>query len=294
MSLEVKIWDVRHGSSAVIKTPNNKMIVYDLGVGSDSSNDDTFSPISYLKSKYPNLYLDLIIISHPDKDHIYDLLNIDVPNDFRCWERPKSVDNEVELSYETATSDFDKSIFKKYLDICNRYNKTTPWEREPYNPKNNGNVEMYTYFPKLDINSSQKNNHSIILVIKYQGYTLLLSGDNEKASWKWLIDNNPDYRGTLFLQAIKDTNVFLAPHHGRESGYSDELLSLLEENLKIVLISDGPKGPTSVTEKYSRKTKGMVTKKNSKLELRKVITTRNDGRIKLVIENNNLEISTLK
>ena len=293
MSLEIKFWDVRHGSSAIIKTPNNKMIAYDLGVGSNSNDDDTFSPISYLKSKIPNFFLDLIVISHPDKDHIYDLLNIDIPNDFRCWERPKSVDNEVNVSYKNATSDFDKKIFMKYLDICNRYKRTTPWEIEPFNPKVNGNVEMYAYFPKLDIKDSRKNNHSIVIVIKYQGFTLLLSGDNEKESWKWLIANNPDYRGVHFLQAIKGTQVLLAPHHGRESGYSDELLSLLETNLKIVLISDGQKGSTSVTEKYSLKTKGMVVKKKSKSEERKVLTTRNDGRIKLLIENNKLVISTV-
>jgi beta-lactamase superfamily II metal-dependent hydrolase len=294
MSLEIKIWDVKHGSSAIIKTPNNKMIAYDLGVGSNSNNDDTFSPISYLKSKIPNFFLDLIIISHPDRDHIYDILNVEISSDFRCWERPKSVDTDVKLSYEAASSDFDKEIFKKYLDICNRYNKTTPWEAETYNPKVNGNVEIYAYFPILDIEDNRKNNHSIVIVIKYQGFTLLLSGDNEKASWKWLIANNPEYHGMHFLQAIKDTQVLLAPHHGRESGFSDELLSLLEKNLRIVLISDGPKGSTSVTEKYSLKTKGMIIKKNSKLEQRKVVTTRNDGRIKLVIENNSLVISTAK
>ncbi len=131
-------------------------------------------------------------------------------------------------------------------------------------------------------------------MIKYQGFTLLLSGDNEKTSWKWLISNNPDYRGMHFLQAIKDTQVLLAPHHGRESGYSDELLSLLEKDLKIVLISDGQKGSTSVTEKYSLKTKGMIVKKKSKSVERKVVSTRNDGRIKLLIENNKLVISTVK
>ena len=161
MSLEIKFWDVRHGSSAIIKTPNNKMIAYDLGIGSNSNDDDTFSPISYLKSKTTNFFLDLIIISHPDKDHIHDLLNIEIPNDFRFWERPKSVDNEVNISYKTATSDYDKSIFKKYLDICDRYNMTTPWEKEVYNPKVNGNVEIYVYFPKLDTKDSPKNNHSI-------------------------------------------------------------------------------------------------------------------------------------
>lgn len=294
MSLEIKIWDVKHGSSAIIKTPNNKMIAYDLGIGSNSNNDDAFSPISYLKRKYPNFFLDLIIISHPDKDHIYDLLNIEIMNDFRYWERPKAVDDDVKISYENAPSDLDRSIFKKYLEICKKYNRTTPWEEEPYNPKNNGNVEIFVYFPIMEIKDSRKNNHSIVLVIKFQGYTLLLSGDNEEASWKWLIVNNPEYQGMHFLEAIKGTQVLLASHHGRKSGYSDELLSLLEEKLQIVLISDGPKGPTSVPEMYSLKSKGMIIKKNSKSELRKVITTRNDGRIKLVIENNSLVISTVK
>lgn len=71
--LEIVFWDVQHGS---IRTPNGLNIVQDLGIGSYSS-DEKFSPLLHLKSKYKVEGLDEVIISHPHKDHIQDIINFD-------------------------------------------------------------------------------------------------------------------------------------------------------------------------------------------------------------------------
>lgn len=47
--VEMVFWDVQHGHATYIKTPNNKHIVIDLGIGDYSGNDSTFSPLKQLK-----------------------------------------------------------------------------------------------------------------------------------------------------------------------------------------------------------------------------------------------------
>jgi hypothetical protein len=49
--LEFVFWDVQHGHACYIKTPNNRHMVVDLGIGSYSENR-SFSPLLHLKNKY--------------------------------------------------------------------------------------------------------------------------------------------------------------------------------------------------------------------------------------------------
>jgi competence protein ComEC len=49
--LYLRVWDVKHGSATYIKTPNGRYIVLDLGVGSFSKGDNTFSPLLFIKDK---------------------------------------------------------------------------------------------------------------------------------------------------------------------------------------------------------------------------------------------------
>ena len=105
----------------------------------------------------------------------------------------------------------------------------------------------------------------------------MLPGDNEEPSWKALL--------TLpqFVEDVKDVTILLAPHHGRMAGYYSELFNYLKPELTI--ISDGPFGDTSATDRYSKVSKGkyIISKKNSVIN-RNCVTTRNDGVIRVEVE----------
>jgi len=80
-----------------------------------------------------------------------------------------------------------------------------------------------------------------------------------------------------FRQALRETNVYVASHHGREGGCSDDVAALLT-NVYYVVISD--KGYAHDTQKtipfYSKIAKGGPFRDEQQ---RRVLTTRNDGRI---------------
>lgn len=272
MTLEIVFWDVQHGSAAYIKTPGGKHIVQDLGSGSYKKSDPGFSPLLRLKEKYGIKKLDEVIITHPHKDHIDDIMNFDALCP-RVINKPKNIE-KTEIIKNTREE--DRHIFEKYFKIERLYNTPVPPENDPNFPNNNGGVKIETFIPNL--NYSNINNFSVVTVIKYENYKIILPGDNEPSSWNELLEKSE------FKEAIRDADVLLASHHGRKSGFCEEIFKYF--NPKLTIISDGRFCDTSATDRYSNVTQGFTVshRKTGHNERRKCLTTRNDGVIVVKVE----------
>ena len=265
MTLEIVFWDVQHGNASYIKTPNGKHIVCDLGTGSYESSSKEFSPLLHLKNKYGVTKLDWVIISHPHKDHISDIVNFDKLSP-TILSRPKHLPEEDIMK---NVRDEDKHLFEKYFEINKRYSEPITPENNLKLPKNTGGVDIETFVPK-SCSTSNINNHSIVTVVSYAQSKVILTGDNEPPSWKELLGK------TSFVNAIKDADILLAPHHGRDSGFHKELFDHFSPYLTI--ISDGRFCDTSATDRYDDVTKGWtVYYRSGGNEKRFCLTTRNDG-----------------
>ena len=145
---------------------------------------------------------------------------------------------------------------------------------------------MKTFIPS-QASTSNLNNHSVVTVLEYSGVKILIPGNNEPPSWEELL-KRPD-----FATAIAGTDVLVAPHHGRDSGFHSPLFDHFRP--LITLISDGRSVGTSVTSKYSEVSSGWdVDKRSGGKEKRYCVTTRNDGM--LVVEVNHIpnQIGSLK
>lgn len=275
--MELVIWDVQHGSAAYLKTPAGKHIVIDLGSGDCSANNTSFSPLLYLKNKCGVGQIDEVIITHPHTDHIDDIFNFDTLSP-RVLCRPKHLLKD-DIIKANPGKDMRKTV--KYLEINNRYSQPVKEAENPENAKNNGGVSISAFIP-LECGASNINNHSVVTVIEYLGVKLLIPGDNESVSWQELL-NKTDFRN-----AIKGTNIFVASHHGRESGYCSDLFQHFTPEL--VIISDGPCVGTSSTDNYTKIATGWEVYKRSEGERspyeRKCLTTRNDGTIVVKIGKN--------
>jgi len=254
-------WDVQHGHATYIKT-DYQHIVVDLGVGSFGAGNE-FSPLIHLKKRYGLSHLDGVIITHPHSDHLYDIFNFDELSPRVLWRPAHLTDEEI----KKGNSSTDTTYVEKYIEISHRYN--SPVTNDPFKSENNGGVEFKIFVPQK-CSTSNLNNHSLVAVVSHAGSKMLIPGDNESASWNELLDD------PLFANSIKDVDVILAPHHGREAGYSEKLFSLISPYITIV--SDGAETDTSATYRYSKKSKGWkVHKRSGESEIRKCLTTRKDG-----------------
>lgn len=262
--IKVIFWDVQHGHAAYLVTPN-KSIVFDLGMGSYGPSGKEFSPLLHLKSKYRVKQLDAVVITHPHSDHLYDISNFNALSP-RVLRRPKHL-TEEEIRKGNPQS--DREYVEKYLEINQRYNTPVADSENPFRETNNGGVKFDFFTPK-DCSRSNLNNHSIVTVISHATSKIVITGDNECASWNELLNDE------AFKTSTKGTDILLASHHGRESGYSEALFEHISPYLTIV--SDGAETDTSATDRYSTKSRGWtVHKRDGTSDVRKCLTTRNDG-----------------
>lgn len=107
-------------------------------------------------------------------------------------------------------------------------------------------------------NSGEKhNNHSYVLRIKYAGVSIILGGDAESEVWEDIVN--------AYGIGLKCT-VLKASHHGRDSGYYQPAVRLM--NPELTLVSVGKKPETCAANKYKNYSD-------------KVLTTRLSGNIVL-------------
>lgn len=252
------VWDVQLGLAIHVKAPNGKYIVIDLGTGTYESGNS--SPLR--KRMFDNIAY--MIITHPHLDHISDILNFDI-NSPKILQRAKSLTNEEVME---GVRYCDKAKFEKYCDINDRYNSPVRYDDEnnTENPDNYGGLEIQT-FSTSACDHSNFNNFSIITIFKFSGIKVVVCGDNEKDSFDLLM------RRSDFKDAVRNADVLVAPHHGRESAYHSEFVSLV--NPRITIISDTTKSDASAVDKYAQKSRGWKVRG----EERKCLTTRNDGNI---------------
>ena len=274
-ALEFTFWDVQHGNATHIKTPNGRNIIVDLGDGEDPFGITRFSPLAKLSDdRFTGI--DKLIITHPHRDHLDDIDNLD-GFDVSTLLRPKWL-TEADIRGGNKSQDADK--VSKYLAFSARFNQPIDAGNSGSVPANWGGAAFRHYMSKT-VPRDNLNNHSIVTVAEFASSKALIPGDNESPSWLELL------KQSKFVSELPGIDVLLAPHHGREAGFCSELFDA-GLNPRITIISDDQAGSTSVTSKYAGKTTGwgVFIGGASTTEKRKCLTTRYDGTIRVKFGRN--------
>ena len=266
----------------MLSPPSGHVVVVDLG------RSDSFSPLGWLRGKTHTI--DSLVITHPHGDHIDEILDLDT-HDFRMrqlW-RPKWLtENEIREANQVR---YEEKV-DCYLEMSERYSETIPNEELVGNPAVTGGVSI-TKYASTSCGRGNINNHSGVVVFKYLGLTVVIPGDNEPPSWRELLAN------TQFVDAAANPDIFVASHHGRESGYYAHLFNAAQGigKPRLCVVSDGRVQDTDATNRYSYHARGWPVFSRSSREsaTRFCVTTRTDGFINITIgrnENTFLKVTT--
>jgi len=278
MTLKITFFDVQHGNATYIKTPNGTHILHDLGTGTLNNNTE-FSPVHYLKNQNVDR-LNYLIISHPHKDHIEDILNIDMINP-SVFTRPIIPSSFLNDSIKNANAD-DEKIYRKYIDISNKYTGNVNPETDPGDSKNNGGVNIETF--KASGDDTDLNYYSLVTLISYGGAKILLTGDNNPKSINELMENSS------FTSKTENIDILLTPHHGRKSSYVSKFVKHLNPILTIISDKkDDENKELSAVNSYSKNSRGFNVHHNTGSKERFCLTTRQDGTITTQFSNGNGE-----
>lgn len=267
--VEIVVWDVQHGSACFIKTARGLHVVQDLGTGSIDGCNHDFSPLKHLYYKYRVQTLDAVIISHPHSDHLDDIQNLRL---FRIGQlvRPQHLAPREVLNGNPPNR---LDVVHNYLELTRLFPNAISRNSLALPTINDGDVTIEMFLPRT-CSTKNLNNHSIVSVVAAGGVKVVIPGDNEQQSWWELLDESS------FVEAIKGADVLIASHHGRESGFCEEIFEFFTP--KLCVISDGPATSTNISSAYSEVASGwLVNRRYGSAVERYCLTTRSDGPISL-------------
>lgn len=214
--LNIVFLDVGEGDAIYIHTPKGKHILVDTG------RYDKYTPaknviLPYLHSRGIE-QLDLLVLTHPDSDHIGGAL--DIINNIRVT---KIIDNGTKTSsrlYERLYSLIkDKDI--TLVSAPNNYNI---------------NIDKSMGLTVLKPDNTIKNNNnedSIILKLERKGLKALLMGDNETNSYSLLKKN------------IEGVNILKVGHHGSKRSINQKMIDLLHPQNAVISVGTNRYGHPS-------------------------------------------------
>ena len=262
--MRIIFYDVEHGSCTHIITPNNKHILIDVGSKTDKSIVD------YICTKYfngRNGAIDALIITHPHEDHIYDIPKLYQRLTPKILYRPKAA---FDIAPKAQTP-LHINIADSANNMNATYNSPVSDEDSIENPSAVGGVKIAIVPPVASLQDKDDlNTYSMLAIVEYEGYKIVLSGDNPKRQLQYMVDNN--FHGIRNL--VSNATILLAPHHGRTGEFCKDFFDCV--NPILTIISD-----KSIEHTTQEESSSIYKGRGANLygRDRYVLTTRNDGDI---------------
>ncbi len=254
--MEIRVLDVAHGFCAYIVTNNNKIVLIDCG-----RNEETgFEPSVYLTQRGYGV-IERLTVSNYDEDHLSDLPKILRRFKIRTLTRNFSVSADELEALKLETGPIAPGM-GALLGIIREYSQEIT-----LGPDESGGVK-FSHFYNNYPNFKDTNNLSLVTFLTYESVRMVFPGDLEREGWLALLEHDS------FRRNLGRVNIFVASHHGRESGYCEEVFDYCNPNL--VIISDESIQYDTQAVDYSQHSSGIMFDGQV---LRKVLTTRSDGMI---------------
>lgn len=253
--MKFQVFDVGHGFCAQAVAQNNNVLLFDCGHKSYPEN----RPSVFLPN-WGCTGIEWLFVTNFDEDHISDLPQLRQRLPISVLMSNKSISPEQLRSLKLKSGPITPAM-ESLLDILDTYT-----ERVTAPPSIPG-IEYATFFNRYKIDFDDTNNISLVVFLRIGNLSIVIPGDLEAPGWKTLL------QGQDFRDRLSNVNVFIASHHGRESGYCPEVFKYCRPG--VIVFSDGPiqYETQEMAAVYSQHAKGITMNG----VIRKVISTRNDG-----------------
>ena len=281
--MALRIWDVEHGACAMLHHVLNAVAGRLAMI--DSGDTCGWTPAGFITGNLRRRGLDYLFITNADQDHMSGLQGL--------WDAGIS----VPVMHHNPT--FGAAAFaavkrqsgpltrdaQRYMQNLDTFTEPI---RFPFNAGMGGITATMFYNPWPQFQKT--NDLSLVVFVKFGPFGILFPGDLERQGWRnQLLD--PRFRAML-----SDVDVLVASHHGRESGYCEDVFTYCHP--QAVVMSD--KSVVHDTQNMAQTYRNEVIKRHpdgvfvrSSGRNRHVLTTRRDGWIQFeVTEQGKFAIDT--
>ncbi len=269
--LQIAVFNVGAGQSMLVYPTDqtDHAMLVDCG-----GEENGFSPVEFLVSKnilpknqngHPRL--GNLAITNYDHDHFSWLPELWKKINIWTVRFPKNITSQ-------ELKDHKKEETEALRHVCHiKDTYTSPADQ--FKPI----YSLYSdHLQQNDLDSGINTNHlSQIIFVDFAGSRICIMGDLERPAWEKLLQRQGirDY--------LKSTHVLVAPHHGRDNGYHENIFSYCKP--EVVVISDKDimyDTQGGMAQKYSNNVAGNGIDFDG--VTRKVLTTRSDGHILINFE----------
>ncbi len=255
--MRFEILNVEHGFCAYAMGSDGGVLLFDCGHGKEN-RPSTFLPVHGITS------IRRFFVTNYDEDHISDLVAVRRSLSIEVLTRNTSVTGSQIRSLKQPPI---SPAMNELLGMIDFYTGgVAAWQLEP------AGLQVWLFHNDYPM-FTDTNNLSLLTFLDVGHISFVLGGDLERAGWLALLQN-PQVQALL-----SRVDVFVASHHGRESGYCREVFQFCKP--RQIVMSDGPirHDTQLMANTYSRHALGDVLHTSFGPETRKVVTTRKDGNI---------------
>jgi len=258
--MRLQIFDVEHGACSLLTADNGTRLMIDCGHNATTG----WKPGTYLRQNGIGT-LDMLAITNYDEDHASAAVDLFDNIDVRWLLRNRSVSGST-IRRLKSEDGMGPGIERLVYEIDSVFIGDGASSSQPVFAGLEMRTPFYNDYPIFD----DENNLSMVLFLKCHGRGVLFTGDLECAGFLELL------KDPAFREALRQTNVYIAPHHGRDSGCSEEVVQYLENVYYVVISDQGYQYDTQRTIPFYR---AIAKGGPFRGEARHVLTTRKDGPI---------------
>lgn len=204
---------VGQGDSIFIITPNGRTILLDGGPVDENFNAGEEIIIPFLK-KNKFRAVDLIMASHPHRDHIGGLISV-------IKEFATNLVCEIGFPYpSTDYHEFLTAIQEKEL----KYKRIRGISKINIDPE----LEVIILYPLKEFEFDDPNNNSIVMKMTHGNISFLFTGDIEAPAEELLVEK---------YNKVLNSKILKSPHHGSHNSSTHKFLKAVSP--EVVVISCG-------------------------------------------------------
>jgi beta-lactamase superfamily II metal-dependent hydrolase len=279
VKMVLRIFDVEHGACTMLAGPNDAMAMIDCGHNSTTG----WRPSVFLRDTIGRSHIDYLLITNADQDHLSDLSTlfgsgITVGNLFTNTQVTPATLRWIKQRSGPVTSDAEALLQM-------RSSFGPPGSGIPFDRALGGvTVRAFNHsFPAF----TNTNDLSCAFFIGFGPFKILFPGDLEKPGWKAHLQN------PAFIAELRATTILVASHHGRESGFCEEVFQFLQPQAVVMSDKSIVHGTQEMVPQYRGKVCGDGIRLTNEPDRRHVLTTRCDGDLVFQVEENgNYSVTT--
>jgi len=205
--------------------------------------------------------IDYFFVTNYDEDHISDLPQLRAALTIRALYRNNSLSSEQLRAIKRQAGPISTAM-DSMLNMIETYTGG-PLNPPPDFPGVRHAVFQNTYGPQF----SDTNNLSLVTFLQCMSTKFIIPGDLEAPGWTALLARQD------FVTELRSVKVFIASHHGRESGYSEDVFRICTPQVVIFSDSEIQHGTQETAQKYGSHATGVLFSGST----RYVLSTRSDG-----------------